>query len=178
MAIGSFFRRGLQALTGLLGLAVAACDDGTVITRVIVYGDARSFFVLSGPAGLATEVHGSPFPDTSAAWVAENLKAPPALPTGIRFRPVAIGAQRDEPRLVLVFNRRDTPDPVRDCARSAEAPVDPPRTEGFTVMATLCNGHALVATAHMEARKTRAGDTAEFTRVMRLLLMQIATKPG
>lgn len=166
----------LQIASGLLGLSLAACDDGTVITRVMIYGDARSFLVLSGPLGMATVVHGAPFPGTTPDWVAANLKAPAAMPTGIRFRAVDIGAARDGGRLVLVFNRRDAPDAVRDCARQAEAPVDPPRSEGFSVTASICNAHALVATAHMEARKTRADDPAEFTRVMRLLLMEMTSK--
>lgn len=178
MALRRGVWRWLQMAVGLLGLGVAACDDGTVITRVMVERDAASLLVLSGPQGMATEVHGAPFPDATPDWVAANLRAPATMSTGIRFRAVGIGMARDGARLVLVFNRRDAPDPVRDCARQAEAPVGSPQSEGFTVTATICNAQALMATAHMEARKTRLGDNAEFTRVMRLLLMQIAMRPG
>lgn len=167
-----------RLLGGVLGLAVAGCDDGTVITRVMVFGDARSFFILSGPDGLASEVHGAPFPGMTPDQVAQRLRAPADLPTGIRFRGVRPGEAHEGPRLVLVFNPLDPIDGVRNCQRTTEARVDKPREVGFAVTATLCNKGALVATAHMEATKTRADDPAEFTRVMQLLLMQIATKPG
>jgi hypothetical protein len=168
----------MQALSTLAGLGLAGCDDGTIITRVDVRGDAQSFFVLAGPHGLATEVHGAPYPGTTSAWVVERLKAPPALPTGIRFRDVGIGTARNGPRLVLVFNRRDAPDPVRDCGRMDAAPVDPPEEAGFSATATLCNAHAMVATAHMEARRTGTDDPDAFPQAMRLLIMQIAAKAG
>lgn len=178
MSLPSPLRWLSRLVAGALGLAVAACDDGTVITRVMVFGDARSFFILSGPQGMASEVHGAPFPGVTPAQVAERLRAPADLPTGIRFRAVAPGEAREGPRLVLVFNPLDPIDGVRDCQRTGPARVDKPRDVGFTVTATLCNKGALVATAHMNATKTKADDPAEFTRVMQLLMMQIATKPG
>lgn len=178
MTLPAFLRRMAGILGGVLGLGLAGCDDGTAITRVLVYGDAASFLVLSGPGGMPVEVHGAPFPGVAAKEVAALLKAPAAMPAGIRFRPAEPG-DAEGARLMLVFNRTDTVDAVADCRR--RAPARPPGeggAVGFTVTMTLCNAGSMVATAHMEASKTRADDPAEFTRVMRLLMMQIATKPG
>lgn len=176
MRLKHFIRRLARATCALAGFAVSGCDDGTVITRTDVRGDAAAYFVLSGPEGLPTEVHGAPFPGVTPEWVVEHLKAPPALPTGIRFRAVPVGAHNEAPRLLLVFNRSDPPDASRDCRRAAPVPVQSPRLEGFSVMATVCHGNAMVATSHMEARKTRADDPEGFSHAMRLLLMQIAVR--
>lgn len=176
MQLKDLFYRLSRAIGALAGLTVSACDDGTVITRTDVRGDAAAYFVLSGPEGLPTEVHGAPFPGVTPDWVVAHLKAPPALPTGIRFRAVPVGAHKEAPRLLLVFNRSDAPDASRDCRRAAAVAVQPPRPEGFSVMATVCHGTAMVATSHMEARRTRADDPEGFSHAMRLLLMQIAVR--
>lgn len=178
MLLGDFRRRATQIILGLAGALLAACDDGTVITRVQVWGDARSYFTTAGAAGVATEVHGRPFARVSAEEVVARLRPPAGMAQDVRFRLVQQGEQAEGIRLLLVFNRTDVPDTIRDCRRSARGqtlPVEanPAQDVGFTVTATLCHAEARVATAHMEATKTRADDPEEFARVMRLLLMQI-----
>jgi hypothetical protein len=181
MPSNGFLRRVGQALAGLAGALLAACDDGTVITRVEVWGDSRSYFTTAGAAGVATEVHGTPFADVTPGEVVARLKAPAGMAQDIRFRLAAPGEAAEGIRLLLIFNRTDVVDSIRDCRRSARGqpiPVEakPSRTVGFTVTASLCHAEARVATAHMEARKTRADDPDEFARVMRLLLMQITQR--
>jgi hypothetical protein len=178
VSFGNALRRGAQMLLGLAGFLLAACDDGTVITRVQVWGDARSYFTTAGAAGVATEVHGTPFARVSAEEVVSRLRLPPGMPQEIRFRLVPQGEQAEGVRLLLVFNRTDVPDSMRDCRRSARGqplPVapNPAQEVGFTVTASLCDAEARVATAHMEATKTRADDPEEFARVMRLLLIEM-----
>lgn len=157
----------------ILALLAAGCDDGTVITLVDREQArlAKSFLVTAGPEGFPVETHGTPFAGVTTVEVAARLRAPPSFPAGIRFRPVAPGAEAR--RLVLVFNREGAPNRHADCRLTAPARTVPPREVGFSVSATLCSGAGVVVTGHMEARKTRADDPDEFSRVMTLLLMTI-----
>lgn len=181
MPLAKLGRKAAQIFVGLVGSLLSGCDDGTIITRVQVWGDASSYFTTAGASGVATEVHGKPFAGVDAKEIVARLKPPPGMAQDVRFRLVKQGEQAEGIRLLLVFNRSDVPDTIRDCRRSARGqtlPVEPNPTQevGFTVTATLCDAEARVATAHMEATKTRADDPEEFARVMRLLLMQITRK--
>ncbi len=166
--------RGLSRLfAGLMALLGAGCDDGTVITHVDSAQArlARSMLVTAGPQGFPVEIHGAPFAGVTPAEVAARLKAPPRFPAGIRFRAVEPGAEGR--RLVLVFNRARHPDAWADCRLTAPPPALAPRSEGFSVSATLCSGQGVVVAGHLEARRSRADDPEGFARAMTLLLMSI-----
>jgi hypothetical protein len=172
---------GLRAFMGRLAAAGAAllaagCDDGTVITRVDrMPAFSRSQIIAMAAGGVPTEIHGRPFDGVTPEEIAGRLKMPPGFAAGVTFRAVAPGPRGIDPhrRLVLVFNPAEGPNGLRDCRRIEEAPTNPPREVGFSVTATFCTEDRLLATGHMEARKTRADDPGEFTRVMRLLFMQV-----
>ena len=169
---------GRLALLLALGLGLAGCDDGTVITRVHTEPLAQSSFTVAGLAGLATEVHGAPFAGMTAEAVVARLRPPVGQAQTISFRLATPGEAAERIRLVLVYNRTTAPDGIRDCrdtGRGQALPVSasPPEEVGFTVTTSLCDAERRLASAHMEARRTRADDPAEFTRVMRLALMQL-----
>ncbi len=164
----------LAALT----LALAGCDDGTVITRVDRYPAFDSSQIIHMDAGgIPAEIHGLPFPGVDPDEVAARLRLPAGFAQGFRFRAVAPGSGA-EGRLVLVFNGTEAPNGVRDCKRGAEAPTEPPRDVGFALMATFCRGAAMLAGGHLEARTTRADDPQEFSRVMQTLLFNIIGPTG
>jgi hypothetical protein len=157
----------LAALTGLTGL-LAACDDGTVITRVMgTMTNPRSHIVPMASGGLPTEIHNAPFDGVTPAEVASRLRMPGDWPADIRFRPADAPGQGA--RLVLVFNPADHPDGYAACRLSQSPRAAPAREVGFAVTASFCTGDRVIVTGHMEARKTRADDPAEFGRVMTVL---------
>lgn len=156
-----------------LALALAACDDGTVITRIDrTPAFDNSQIVHMDADGIPAEVHGAPFPGVGAADVAARLRLPAGVAQGFRFRAVAPGSGA-EGRVVLVFNGVDVPNGIRDCQRDTAAPVRAPQAVGFDVMVSFCRGRAMLATGHLRARTTRADDPEEFARVLRALLFNI-----
>lgn len=168
-------RRGIGLGAGLSALMLAGgCDDGTVITRV----DRRPGFSLSqvvamAAGGVPTEVHGAPFPGAAPDDVAARLAMPASFAAGTTFRAATPGAADTRRRLVLVFNPSAPPNGLRDCRRVEPAPTREPGATGFAVTATFCEGERMLATGHLEARRTQADDWAGFTRVMRLLLRDV-----
>ncbi|MFN3613426.1 MAG: hypothetical protein ACK4WC_02550 [Rubrimonas sp.] len=157
----------LAALTGLAGL-LAACDDGTVITRVMgTITNPRSHVVPMASGGLPTEVHNAPFAGMGPGEVVSRLRMPGDWPADIRFR-LADTPGRGA-RLVLVFNPADPPNGFAACALTQSPRAAAPRETGFAVTASFCAGDRVIVTGHMEARKTRADDPAEFGRVMTAL---------
>lgn len=179
MTLPTMLRRLFQILGGVLGLGLAGCDDGAVITRVWTSAVTADYLRLSGGDGFPVEVHGAPFPGITPQEVVARLRAPSALRTGIRFRAVEPGTLRDGARMMLVFNRTDPPDGRTDCRRGG--PAQKPGTggdAGFTVTMTFCNGVAMEATGHMEARKVRADDPEAFARVMQQLMLLVTERPA
>jgi hypothetical protein len=170
-------------LLATLALIVSACDDGTRVNRVENSASANGFFVTAGAAGVPVEVHGRPFAAVTSAEAVARLKPAPGMAQDITFRSVAPGALADDYRLLLVFNRRDVVDSIRDCRRSAEGqpiPVDPAPDDaaGFTLTASICNARNRIATANLEATTTPADDPAEFQRVMQNLLRILTDTPS
>lgn len=162
----------LAALTGLAGL-LAACDDGTVITRVMgTMTNPRSHIVPMAAGGLPTEIHNAPFAGVAPAEIVSRLRMPGDWPADIRFR-LADTPGRGA-RLVLVFNPAEHPDGYAACRLTRSPPAAAPRDTGFAVTASFCTGDRVIVTAHMEARKTRADDPAEFGRVMTVLFQAMA----
>lgn len=168
------FLFGRRATPLALLALLAACDDGTVITRVRQWpAFARSQIVAMGSdGGIPTEIHGRPFPAADPAEIAGLLRLPAGWPQEFGFRAIRPGPRGTHARrrLVLVFNPAEPPQGPLNCRRAYEAPTHAPREAGFEVTATFCDGEKMLATGHMEARRTREDDPQEFARVMRLLL--------
>lgn len=162
-------RARLAALIGALG-GLAACDDAWTITRVNdQIGDVRSYAVPFASGGLPTEIHGTPFAGLPPAEIAAALKLPATWPSGIRFR--VTDTPGEGGRLVLHFNPEGAPNGQVLCAPRRPPASTPPRTEGFAVTATLCNGGRVLATGHLEAPKVASEDREGFARAMTALLL-------
>lgn len=177
MRLSRMGERAARLIGGLVGLVVAACDDGTVITRVAQF-PGYDISLITSRGVVPTAVHGLPLQGMTADGVVAALRMPGGYSQSVRFVPVAVddAEAREGHRLVLVFNRTDSPDPHRDCRAAAPLPTRAPGEEGFTVTMTLCGRDRPFATAHMEARRTRADDTAGFSQVMVRLLQQLLAR--
>lgn len=177
MRLSNMRDRAFQVVGGLLGLIVAACDDGTVITRVARF-PGYDLSLITARGTVPTVVHGTPLRGMTEGEVVASLRMPGGYPQGVRFVPVAADDADafEGHRLVLVFNRSDAPDPHRDCRARRPLPTAAPGAEGFTLTMTLCGRDRPFATAHMEARRTRAGDAAGFGQVMVRLTQQLLAR--
>lgn len=175
-------RRGLgTAALALCGL-LAGCGDDAFITHVsssaaMTEGRLRTM-ALRG--GLATEIHGAPWPGATPKDVAAALRLPNAFPPEMRFR--AIPRTRVSPsepsKLVLIFNTALPQDPAHACEEVDDLPALGPREQGFDVFAVFCGrngwiGHGMIATKRWES-----GDQQEFTRLMRRLFKRILDEPN
>ena len=162
-----------MGLFGALASLLAACDDGTKITRVDRRGGfVRSWLVFAAEGGLPVEMHGRPFPGVTDREVAARLRFPPGTLRGFRFRAMA-PEETAARRLVLVFNRADAPNALRDCARLGPVPTSEPAEVGFTAQATFCTESHMMATGFLEARKTPADDPKAFTLAMQRLFREM-----
>jgi hypothetical protein len=160
----------------LLALALAACDDGTVITHVFRLPSIseRDLVAMQRGGGIPTEIHGTPFLGAPADALAAALEGP-AGAAQVRFRTIPVGSDEPGhgPRLVLHFNPLAPPNGPRDCRRTGPAETGPPEPEGFRVAATFCQGTEMQAHGYLEARRVPEGNYEEYTRVMRALFLNI-----
>lgn len=169
--------RGLLSglLAGAAGL-LSACDDGTRVTRVDRMGSfSRSYLVTAAAGGgLPVIVHGAPFEGVAPEEVVARLSFPAGTLHYVDFR-LAERGTRPTNRLVLVFNRADAPDGVRDCRGETPRLAGPdPGGTGFSAQATFCMGDRMQATGVLEATRTRAGDPQSLASALRRLLREIA----
>jgi hypothetical protein len=163
-------RARVASLFGMLG-GLAACDDAWTITRVDnQIRDTHSYVAPLAAGGLATEIHGLPFEGLTPGEIVAALKLPATWPTDIRFR--VTDTPGEGGRLVLHFNPQGAPNGYVLCAPRRPPAAGPPRGEGFSVTATLCNGERLLTTGHMEAPKIRPDDRQGFARAMTALLRE------
>lgn len=168
-------------LLACLALMVAACDDGRPsITRVMHDASFSLSIITSGGPLFPAVIHGRPFPGLDATTVASTLRMPPGLAQEFRFAPAAADdlAVWDRHRLVLVFNRSDTPDPYRDCRTQGAKETLEPKAEGYTLTLTLCGRDRAVASAHMDVPRRRADDRAGFERDLAQIMTALLTRPS
>jgi hypothetical protein len=164
-------RLSLTAALAALGALLTGCEDHTVVTRVDKrIDDMRSYVVPMAAGGLPVEIYGAPFDGVTEGEIIARLRLPGGWPTDIGFRAADRPGERG--RLVLAFNIDGPPNGRAMCAGTIPR-LGPARQEGFTVLASFCNGDRLLSTGHMEARNTRADDPEAFRRVMTHLFQNI-----
>jgi len=165
------------ALTLLLG----SCDDGTVISHVdkLSHMTTGDLVTMQENGALRVEIHGIPWKGATDTELAEALRPPAGEAQDVRFQAVPAGqwVNGRGHRLVLHFNSTGAPNSQRDCQATAEIRTRAPSDTGFTVNATFCTKDGWLAHGYLQAPKTEAGDWAEYTRVMQLLLTSIFAEP-
>ena len=162
----------VRALTVSLLALLLACDDATVITHVFKLPNIRErdLFAMQTHGGIATEVHGLPFPGATPEAVAEAMQGPQGA-AAVRFRAQEIvGPEFHGSRMVLHFNPLGAPNGPADCALTGPARTGEPTEKGFTVNMTFCRGQEVEAQGYLQAPEVAAGDHDAFARVMRQLL--------
>jgi len=157
--------------------ALAACDDGTVISHVdkLPHVKEGDLVTMQEPGGLKVEIHGIPWKGATDAELAEALRPPAGSAQEVRFQAVPTGqwVEGRGHRLVLHFNPTGAPNSPHDCQATAEMRTQAPAETGFTVNATFCTQDNWVAHGYLQATTTQAGDWQEYTRVMQALLTNI-----
>lgn len=171
---GRVERRSARRLLAAALLALAGCDDATVITHVdrLQSVTESDLFAMQQGGGIPTEIHGTPFtgaaPDALAGWLQG-----PAGASAVRFRAVPVGATAHGARAVLHFNPQSPPNPAADCRRSEPARTGAPQPEGFSVTFSFCEGSDAIAHGHLKALRLPEGDFEKYQTVMRSLLLAI-----
>lgn len=122
-------------------LALTGCDDAGIerVERRILFS-APELAERVGEDALIVEVHGLPWPEADLAEVVGTLRMPEGPARGMRFQAVPAGEGHIGSgfRLVLRFNPSDTWNQGDDCRATSPLPVNPPGTDGFTVIASYC----------------------------------------
>ena len=166
----------LTAAAGLL-VAVAGCDDGTVISRVdstTTLDRARILSMAKAEGGVPLEVHGAPWPGASPDDVAAHIRLPNSFPPEIRFRAATPGGLGpDQDKMVMVFNPSRPPNVIRMCGQAAPFPTEAPKDGPFQAFVALCDGPEWMGAGVLDATRQAAGDWTEFTRVNRVLFSRI-----
>jgi hypothetical protein len=164
-------RFSIAAVMAGLATLLGGCEDRTIVTRIDKrIDDIRSYIAPMAAGGIPVEIYGAPFDGVTPQEIVNRLRLPGSWPPDYRFRVADVPFRRG--RLVLSFNQSGSPNGRALCAGAPPPPL-PPKTEGFTVTASFCNGDRLLTTGHMEALNTRADDPEAFRRVMTSLLQQI-----
>lgn len=160
-----------------LAAALAACDDGTVITHVdkLPHMKETDLVTIQEAGAILVEIHGAPWKGATDDELAQALKPPAGGAQEVRFRAVPPGqwVQGRGHRLVLHFNPIGAPNSVHDCRATEEIRTGAPAETGFTFNASFCTQDNWVAHGYLQATKTQAGDWAEYTRVMQNLFLAI-----
>ena len=159
-----------------LCLALASCDEATVITHVdkLRHMTLKDLWTMQSEGGIPVEIHGNPFRSVDKPELAEAMRAPSAA-HAVRFRHLPFGHDPGNHgwRLVLHFNGLGPPNGPSDCKATGEIETDAPQVEGFTVNATFCKGSEWQARGFLKALKTRDGDLDAYRDAMQQLLSAI-----
>ena len=165
-------------LTLITLLALAGCDEPTIITHVdrLSHMSQGDLLTMQGAKGIPVEFHGSPFRDTPATTLANAMRPPSGSAQGVRFAAATPGEGHNW-RLVLHFNPQDgIPNAFHDCKLTSEAQTAGPSAESFSVNATFCKGTEWQAHGFMKVLEIEDGDVEAFSRVMRQLFLSILPK--
>lgn len=162
-------------------LALAACDEPTIITHVdrLKHMEQSDLIAMQDGRGIPVEFHGLPFRDGAPARLAAAMRPPSGSAQGVRFYAVEPGQGHGGHgwRLVLHFNPQGgTPNSVEDCRRSAVAGTAGVPVQGFSVNATFCQGDEWQAHGYMKVLEIADGDEDAFSRVMKQLFLAILPK--